>query len=193
MSGPTRGRPPEDVVQSSVSNTERLEPSHDIKDIIKQHQPAGSPAPPGPAPQRFHTHIHCTHVSEQDTFIQSARFHVCRKGDGKMFAKKPDPHDEAIEILKDQMANPPQPVPKFLLKYQTHLHRQLTYRLTFVSCRRCKGNLSHPNTSTREVLKFPRPQSLVLRVCLPPAPVLLLLKVHVHKSSAMAAFLPVHM
>lgn len=27
-----------------------------------------------------------------------------------MFAKKPDPHDEAMEILKDQMANPPQPV-----------------------------------------------------------------------------------
>uniref|UniRef100_A0A3Q1H7Z5 Myosin XVA n=1 Tax=Acanthochromis polyacanthus TaxID=80966 RepID=A0A3Q1H7Z5_9TELE len=26
-----------------------------------------------------------------------------------MFAKKPDPHDEAMEILKDQMANPPQP------------------------------------------------------------------------------------
>ncbi|KAF3700423.1 Unconventional myosin-XV Unconventional myosin-15 [Channa argus] len=31
------------------------------------------------------------------------------KGDGKTFAKKPDPHDEAMEILKDQMANPPQP------------------------------------------------------------------------------------
>lgn len=24
-----------------------------------------------------------------------------------MFVKKPDPHDEAMEILKDQMANPP--------------------------------------------------------------------------------------
>lgn len=27
-----------------------------------------------------------------------------------MFVKKPDPHDEAMEILKDQMANPPKPV-----------------------------------------------------------------------------------
>jgi len=35
---------------------------------------------------------------------------VCRKSDGKMFVKKPDPHDEAMEILKDQMANPPSPV-----------------------------------------------------------------------------------
>ncbi|XP_040927699.1 unconventional myosin-XV [Betta splendens] len=82
-SSPTRGRPPEDVVQSSASNTERLEPSHDIKDIIKQHQPAASSGSSGPAPQR--------------------------KSDGRTFAKKPDPHDEAIEILKDQMANPPQP------------------------------------------------------------------------------------
>lgn len=51
---------------------------------------------------------------------------MCRKGDGKHFTKKPDPHDEAMEILKDQMANPPQPVPNFppnfLLKYQTHIH-----------------------------------------------------------------------
>lgn len=31
-------------------------------------------------------------------------------GDGRTFVKRPDPHDEAIEILKDQMANPPKPV-----------------------------------------------------------------------------------
>ncbi|XP_071375027.1 unconventional myosin-XV [Centroberyx affinis] len=80
---PTQGPPPEDVVQSSVSNAERMEPSHDIKDIIKQHQPPSPPAPPGPP---------ATH----------------RKVEGK-FTKKPDPHDEAMEILKDQMANPPQP------------------------------------------------------------------------------------
>ncbi|XP_042360382.1 unconventional myosin-XV [Plectropomus leopardus] len=80
-SSPTRGPPPEDVVRSSTSNTERIDPSHDIKDIIKQHQPADS----------------TTSTASQ------------RKGDGKMFAKKPDPHDEAMEILKDQMANPPQP------------------------------------------------------------------------------------
>ncbi|XP_076608369.1 unconventional myosin-XV [Chaetodon auriga] len=83
---PTRGPPPEDVVRSSPSNTERMDPSHDIKDIIKQHQPAATTTSAGPAAQR--------------------------KGDGKMFAKKPDPHDEAMEILKDQMANPPQPSQK---------------------------------------------------------------------------------
>ncbi|XP_067334406.1 unconventional myosin-XV isoform X2 [Channa argus] len=77
----SRGAPPEDVVQSSVNYTERMEPSHDIKDIIKQHQPGDTTT--GPA--------------------------TLRKGDGKTFAKKPDPHDEAMEILKDQMANPPQP------------------------------------------------------------------------------------
>ncbi|MEQ2223612.1 hypothetical protein ILYODFUR_038331 [Ilyodon furcidens] len=37
---------------------------------------------------------------------------ISRKSDGKKFAKKPDPHDEAMEILKDQMANPPQPSQK---------------------------------------------------------------------------------
>nr|XP_046271328.1 unconventional myosin-XV isoform X3 [Scatophagus argus] len=83
---PTRGPPPEDVVRSSQTNTERMDPSHDIKDIIKQHQPAGASTSTGPATQK--------------------------KGDGKMFVKKPDPHDEAMEILKDQMANPPQPSQK---------------------------------------------------------------------------------
>ncbi|XP_068509540.1 unconventional myosin-XV isoform X3 [Syngnathus scovelli] len=79
---PTRSPPPDDVVRASVSNTERMEPSHDIKDIIKQHQPA-SMTPSGPS--------------------------IKRKDDGKLFIKKTDPHDEALEILKDQMANPPQP------------------------------------------------------------------------------------
>ncbi|KAM3597250.1 uncharacterized protein V6R79_001885 [Siganus canaliculatus] len=83
---PTRGPPPEDVVRSSPTNTERMDPSHDIKDIIKQHQPAAATTSAGASTQR--------------------------KGDGKMFVKKPDPHDEAMEILKDQMANPPQPTQK---------------------------------------------------------------------------------
>ncbi|KAM8723613.1 unconventional myosin-XV [Acanthopagrus schlegelii] len=83
---PTRGPPPDDVVRSSPTNTERLDPSHDIKDTIKKHQPAAATTSSGAAAQR--------------------------KGDGKMFAKKPDPHDEAMEILKDQMANPPQPSQK---------------------------------------------------------------------------------
>ncbi|XP_037648825.1 unconventional myosin-XV isoform X6 [Sebastes umbrosus] len=93
--GPTRGPPPEDVVRSSASNTERIDPSHDIKDIVKQHQPADTTTSIGPATQR--------------------------KGDGKMFAKKPDPHDEAMEILKDQMANPPQPTQR---KPQSSLHKE---------------------------------------------------------------------
>ncbi|XP_038551772.1 unconventional myosin-XV [Micropterus salmoides] len=92
---PTRGPPPEDVVRSSASNTERVDPSHDIKDIIKHHQPASTTTSTGPATQR--------------------------KGDGKMFAKKPDPHDEAMEILKDQMANPPQPTQR---KPQSSQHKQ---------------------------------------------------------------------
>ncbi|XP_028311141.1 unconventional myosin-XV isoform X2 [Gouania willdenowi] len=83
---PTRGPPPEDVVRPSLNNTERNEPSHDIKDIVKQHQPSGASPSHGPATQK--------------------------KSDGKTFARKPDPHDEAMEILKDQMANPPQPSPK---------------------------------------------------------------------------------
>ncbi|XP_076739676.1 unconventional myosin-XV [Maylandia zebra] len=80
---PLRGPPPEDVVRSTVSNTEHLDPSHDIKDIIKQHQPEGTTSSSGSPTQR--------------------------RSDGKLFGKKPDPHDEAMEILKDQMANPPQP------------------------------------------------------------------------------------
>ncbi|XP_038136248.1 unconventional myosin-XV [Cyprinodon tularosa] len=85
-SSTTRGPPPEDVVRSSVSNTERIDPSHDIKDIIKQHQPAGT--------------------------TSSAGSPTKRKSDGKKFSKKANPHDEAMEILKDQMANPPQPSQK---------------------------------------------------------------------------------
>ncbi|XP_032393727.1 unconventional myosin-XV [Etheostoma spectabile] len=80
---PTRGPPPGDVVRSTTSNTERIDPSHDIKDIIKQHQPADTTTSTGPATQR--------------------------KDNGKLFAKKSDPHDEAMEILKDQITNPPQP------------------------------------------------------------------------------------
>lgn len=49
---------------------------------------------------------------------------VCRKGDGKKFTKKPDPHDEAMEILKDQMANPPRPVCSYVT--YTHTHTQNT-------------------------------------------------------------------
>ncbi|XP_068613626.1 unconventional myosin-XV-like [Brachionichthys hirsutus] len=90
----TRGPPPEDMVRSSPTNTERMDPSHNIKDIIKQHQPAGT---------------------------ASAGIPAQRKGDGKMFAKKPDPHEEAMEILKEQMENPPQPSQK---KRQPSQHKE---------------------------------------------------------------------
>jgi len=37
--GPTRRDPPAgDLVRGTISNTEHLEPSHNIKDIIKQYQ-----------------------------------------------------------------------------------------------------------------------------------------------------------
>lgn len=47
-----------------------------------------------------------------------ARVYVCvsRKGDAKKFTKKADPHHEAMEILKDQMANPPRPVRKLRMR-----------------------------------------------------------------------------
>ncbi|KAM9393773.1 unconventional myosin-XV-like [Pholidichthys leucotaenia] len=94
---PTHGPSPEDVVRSSVSNAERMEPSHDIKDIVKQHQPAGSTS---------------SHGSP-----------TTRRSDGKMFVKKPDPHDEAMEILKDQMANPPQLTQRRSLSFHSKEHR----------------------------------------------------------------------
>ncbi|XP_022539080.2 unconventional myosin-XV isoform X1 [Astyanax mexicanus] len=69
--------PPDSVVKSSTSNAEHMLPSHNIKDIIKQYQPG--PVKP---------------------------VEVQRK-EPKVFVKKPDPHDEAMLILKDQMSSPP--------------------------------------------------------------------------------------
>ncbi|XP_063042858.1 unconventional myosin-XV [Engraulis encrasicolus] len=71
---------PENVVRSSVSNSEYWEPSHNIKDIIKQYQHPPTPKP-SPIPRR----------------------------EGKVFVRRPDPHDEAMLILKDQMSAPPAP------------------------------------------------------------------------------------
>ncbi|KAB5531005.1 hypothetical protein PHYPO_G00135900 [Pangasianodon hypophthalmus] len=75
--GQPRTVPPEDVVRSTISNSEYIEPSHNIKDIIKQYQPGI--VKPVDVPRR----------------------------DAKVFVKKPDPHDEAMMILKDQMNAPP--------------------------------------------------------------------------------------
>nr|XP_014344251.1 PREDICTED: unconventional myosin-XV [Latimeria chalumnae] len=72
----------EDVVRHTVVNSEHVpEPSHNIKDIIKQYQ---QPQPQPPV----------TKILEP-----------IRRG-GKVFVKKADPHDEAVMILKGQM--PPQ-------------------------------------------------------------------------------------
>ncbi|XP_036408721.1 unconventional myosin-XV [Megalops cyprinoides] len=75
---PTRSIPPEDVVKSSVSNSEYIEPTHNIKDIIKQYQPA-VPGQPVEVPRK----------------------------EPKVFMRKPDPHDEAMVILKGQMSTQP--------------------------------------------------------------------------------------
>lgn len=52
ITGLTRGPPPEDVVQFSPTNAEHMDPSHNIKDIIKQHQPASTSTPTGPTTHR---------------------------------------------------------------------------------------------------------------------------------------------
>ncbi|KAF5899292.1 unconventional myosin-XV, partial [Clarias magur] len=75
--GQPRTVPSEDVVRSTISNSEHIEPSHNIKDIIKQYQPGV--------------------VKPVDV----------QRRDAKVFMKKPDPHDEAMMILKDQMNAPP--------------------------------------------------------------------------------------
>nr|XP_021331574.1 unconventional myosin-XV [Danio rerio] len=82
VTGPMRSTPAPgtEVVKYSVSNSEHIVPSHNIKDIIKQYQtPTPEPAP------------------------------LKQKRDGKGFVKKKNPHDEAMQILKTQMDNPPPP------------------------------------------------------------------------------------
>uniref|UniRef100_A0A3B3TDM0 Myosin XVA n=1 Tax=Paramormyrops kingsleyae TaxID=1676925 RepID=A0A3B3TDM0_9TELE len=90
--------PPGNVVRSSVTNAEHIEPSHNIKDIIKQHQP-GPPLRPS---------------------------EIARK-EGKVFVKKTDPHDEAMSILKGQIDTQPPQVSRELPveeeSIQTQLHR----------------------------------------------------------------------
>lgn len=60
ITGYTRGPPPEDVVQSSPTNAEHMDPSHNIKDIIKQHQPASTSTPIGPAIHRYSSYNNLT-------------------------------------------------------------------------------------------------------------------------------------
>ncbi|XP_073722285.1 unconventional myosin-XV [Misgurnus anguillicaudatus] len=82
VTGPMRSTPAPgtEVVKYSVSNSEHIVPSHNIKDIIRQYQTPD----PEPMPQKY-------------------------RREGKGFAKKLNPHDEAMQILKSQMDNPPPP------------------------------------------------------------------------------------
>ncbi|KAI4902885.1 hypothetical protein NFI96_000217 [Prochilodus magdalenae] len=82
VSSPMRAAPAPatEVVKYSLSNSEHIVPSHNIKDIIKQYQTP----PPEPAPEM-------------------------RRKEGRGFVKKMNPHDEAMQILKTQMENPPPP------------------------------------------------------------------------------------
>ncbi|XP_057186832.1 unconventional myosin-XV-like [Triplophysa rosa] len=82
VTGPMRTAPAPatEVVKYSISNSEHIVPSHNIKDIIKQYQ---TPVPE-PVPQK-------------------------PRRDGKAFVKKLNPHDEAMHILKTQMDNPAPP------------------------------------------------------------------------------------
>ncbi|XP_033907714.3 unconventional myosin-XV isoform X1 [Acipenser ruthenus] len=74
-SGPPRVAPAQEPVRHTVVTSEPFpEPSHNIKDIIKQYQPS------------------TPHSNE-----------LVRKEPGKVFVKKLDPHDEAMLILKGQM------------------------------------------------------------------------------------------
>ncbi|XP_016386909.1 unconventional myosin-XV-like [Sinocyclocheilus rhinocerous] len=82
ITGPLRSAPAPgaEVVKYSVSNSEHIVPSHNIKDIIKQYQTP----PPELMPQ-------------------------IQRREGKAFVKKLNPHDEAMQILKTQSDNPPPP------------------------------------------------------------------------------------
>ncbi|KAE8282979.1 Unconventional myosin-XV Unconventional myosin-15 [Larimichthys crocea] len=73
--------------------------------------PPAAPAPQSPPSQPYHAPSP-PREREESPYKSCCCSAENKKGDGKTFAKKPDPHDEAMEILKDQMANPPQPTPK---------------------------------------------------------------------------------
>ncbi|XP_076004168.1 unconventional myosin-XV [Genypterus blacodes] len=77
--------PAGEVVKSSARALEHLEASQDIKEIIRRYNTP--PPPPDPLPPGK------------------------RRPDGK-FKKKQTPRDEALQILKPQMDNPPTPQPK---------------------------------------------------------------------------------
>nr|XP_040043081.1 unconventional myosin-XV-like [Gasterosteus aculeatus aculeatus] len=77
--------PAGEVVKYSARTSDFLVPSQDIQDIIKRYN---SPPPPG-----------------------DLLPHEKRRPEGK-FKKKQTPRDEALQILKPQMDNPPAPQPK---------------------------------------------------------------------------------
>ncbi|KAM4603322.1 unconventional myosin-XV [Polymixia lowei] len=77
--------PSGEVVKSSARTPDHMVPSQDIKEMIKRYN--SPPPPPGPLPPGK------------------------RRPEGK-FKKKQTPRDEALQILKPQMDNPPAPQPK---------------------------------------------------------------------------------
>ncbi|XP_069916157.1 unconventional myosin-XV [Oryctolagus cuniculus] len=75
---PTVTAPPLDLVRHSTLNSEHFpQPTQQIRHIVRQYQ-----QPP-----------------------RDGRPEALRKGSGKMFLKRPDPHEEALMILKGQMTH----------------------------------------------------------------------------------------
>ncbi|KAF0037130.1 hypothetical protein F2P81_010004 [Scophthalmus maximus] len=83
-----------DVVKHSTRTSDLIVPSQDIKEIIKRYN---SPPPPsGSLPAGKSVDTDCN---------------AFRRPEGK-FKKKQTPRDEALQILKPQMDNPPAPQPR---------------------------------------------------------------------------------
>ncbi|KAM9305752.1 LOW QUALITY PROTEIN: unconventional myosin-XV [Gastrophryne carolinensis] len=79
--GPSSRQNPEDLIHHSQLNSEHFpEPTHNIKDIINHYKQPGSPRP----------------------VVMPVR-----KEPAKIFGRKMDPHEEALKILKGQMASRP--------------------------------------------------------------------------------------
>ena len=110
--------PATEVVKYSLSNSEHIVPSHNIKDIIKQYQTP----PPEPVPEmrRWVLPVQpCFRFRAPFRFSWLSRNFLCFRKEGRGFMKKMNPHDEAMQILKTQMENPPPP--QVLLWYTTQL------------------------------------------------------------------------
>ncbi|KAI3353346.1 hypothetical protein L3Q82_019878 [Scortum barcoo] len=120
--------PAGEVVKYSARSSDHVVPSQDIQEIIKRYN--SPPPPPGPLPPGkstavdaiFSHRINYAHCKAQTTtnhkhiltgtFVLAVRTeHQNESPEGK-FKKKQNPRDEALQILKPQMDNPPAPQPK---------------------------------------------------------------------------------